>query len=220
MTRIGREPFGVVLLGVIAGGLVGFALWRFVQAAQDPDGRGSDLKGWTLRAGYAFSGLVHCALAWGAARLALGLSRGVTSEQSQEEWTAWLMSFPFGVWLVGLVGAGIVAFGIGQFVLAYRARFMLEYQLFEMSEREVRWSKRMGQFGNAARGVVFVIVGGFLIGAAWHTNPAEATGLGGALDALARQPFGPWLMGATALGWAAYGIFCFTRARYRYFEVE
>jgi hypothetical protein len=39
--------------------------------------------------------------------------------------------------------------------------------------------------------------------------------LGGALDALARQPYGPWLLGTVAIGLIAYGIYEFVKARYR-----
>src|SRR5687768_8000821 len=40
-----EAPFGRLLLGLIAAGLVGYALWRFLQAALDTDNEGSDLKG-------------------------------------------------------------------------------------------------------------------------------------------------------------------------------
>ncbi len=67
----------------------------------------------------------------------------------------------------------------------------------------------------AARGVVFGIVGGFLLLAALRTSPGEARGVGGALKALQQQPFGPWLLGVVALGLIAYGIFELVKARYR-----
>ena len=60
-----------------------------------------------------------------------------------------------------------------------------------------------------------VLIGGFLIGAALHANPAEAIGLDGALAALAAQPFGPYLLGLVAAGLAAYGLFALVEARYR-----
>ena len=50
---IEEAPFGQVLLGVVAVGLVGYVLWRSIQAVADPDGEGTDLKGVVKRIGYA-----------------------------------------------------------------------------------------------------------------------------------------------------------------------
>ena len=83
------------------------------------------------------------------------------------------------------------------------------------ARRAVVWVSR---FGQAARGVVFGMIGLFFILAAWRYNPAEAKGLAGALEALRRQPFGPWLLALVALGLIAYGIYQFVKARYRRIE--
>ena len=62
--------------------------------------------------------------------------------------------------------------------------------------------------------VVFGIVALFLIVAALRRNPNKAKGLGGALQQLAQEPFGP-LLAAVALGLMTYGVFSFAEARYR-----
>ena len=84
-----------------------------------------------------------------------------------------------------------------------------------MSAPEKTWATRMGRFGLAARGVVFAVIGFFLIQAARSSNASQVRGLGGALAALASQPYGPWLLGLVALGLVAYGIYNFVQARYR-----
>jgi hypothetical protein len=66
-----------------------------------------------------------------------------------------------------------------------------------------------------ARGLVFAIVGVFLVNAAIEADPGEARGLGGALRALQAQPFGRVLFGITALGLFAFGIFQLVIAYYR-----
>src|SRR5688500_2053345 len=45
------QPFGQLLLFVVAAGLFGYAAWLVLAAALDPEGRGSDLKGWLKRIG-------------------------------------------------------------------------------------------------------------------------------------------------------------------------
>jgi hypothetical protein len=87
-----------------------------------------------------------------------------------------------------------------------------------MSLREKRWTTHAGRLGYAARGAVFGVIGVFLIQAALQTDPDAARGLGGALGTLARQPFGPYILGTVAVGLAAYGVFMFVTARYRRIE--
>jgi H+/Cl- antiporter ClcA len=63
--------------------------------------------------------------------------------------------------------------------------------------------------------VVFLIMGGFLVVAAWQSRAAQAKGLGGALEALEAQPFGWVLLAVTAAGLFAFGVFSFVEAFYR-----
>ncbi|MBD0346358.1 MAG: DUF1206 domain-containing protein, partial [Coleofasciculus sp. Co-bin14] len=49
--------------------------------------------------------------------------------------------------------------------------------------------------------------GFFLIQAAHQSNSNQVRGLEGALDSLARQPYGLWLLGIVAIGLIAYGVY-------------
>ena len=170
------------------------------------------------RTGYAVSGLIHAALAFFAGRLALGMG-GSGGGDAAQAWTATLLAQPFGPWLAGGIGGVIISVGLGHFYTAYKARFMAEYNLRVMRAAEKQWAKRIGRFGLAARGVTFIIIGGFLISAAVQTDPHQTKGLDAALLTLAQQPYGSWLLGIVALGLVAYGVFCFSRARYCHFSV-
>jgi hypothetical protein len=66
---------------------------------------------------------------------------------------------------------------------------------------------------------VFIITGGFFFEAARRFNPDEVRGLSGALDELARQPFGSYLLAAVAFGLVLYGVYLFVEARYRDFRL-
>ena len=116
---------------------------------------------------------------------------------------------------MGIVGAGILATGLFQFYRAYDAKFMDKLKPGEMNPRERRWTRRAGRLGHAARDVVFLVIGVFLAQAALQSDPDEARDLGGALSALAAQPFGPYLLGLVAFGLVAFGLFMFVVARYR-----
>ena len=109
----------------------------------------------------------------------------------------------------------MLGYSLSQLYQAYEAQFREYLKLGEMSVREDTWITRIGRFGFAARGVVFAIVGIFLIQAGLRFDPSEATGLGGALKELLRPPFGPWLLGLVAFGLIAYGLFMLAIAHYR-----
>jgi hypothetical protein len=215
MSRIAEAPFGRSLLVVLAVGLLGYAIWQLVRAALDTEHKGTDAKGIFGRAIYAGIAVVYGGLAWSAFRLAMGSGQGQGSTERTQGWTAWLMSQPFGVWLVGLVGAAVVANGLFQLYRAFQSRLTDDLQLTDAGARHRDWVVRIGRAGYSARGIAFMMIGGFLIGAALHANPAEAIGLDGALAALAAQPFGPYLLGLVAAGLAAYGVFALVEARYR-----
>ena len=214
---IEEAPFGQVLLGVVAAGLVGYVLWRSIQVVADPDGEGTDAKGVAKRIGYAGSALLHAGLAFTAANLAAGA--GGDFGASAEEWTGWVLSLPFGWLLAAAVGAGIVGVGLYQIYEAYHAEFKKYLKLGALSNGEDGWIEHGGRFGVAARGVVFVIAGVFLVLAALRSDEQEVRGPGGALSALLEQPFfGNLLLGIVAVGLVAYGLLMVAVARYRSIE--
>jgi hypothetical protein len=212
LAEIGEAPFGRFLLTVMAVGIVGYALWRFLQALMDTENNGTDGKGIFKRTTYFIIGWVHVGLAISA----FALVRGEHPEANPAQaWTARLLSQPFGQWLVGIVGTIIIIYGGIQFHRAYSLSFCDKLELKKMSPMERKWATRLGRMGYAARGVVFWIVGIFLIVAAIYVDPKQARGLDGALATLAEQPWGPALLGVVAAGLVAHGIFMFVQARYR-----
>lgn len=208
-----QGPFGAVLVGVVAVGLAGYVLWRFAQALVDPEHKGTGVKGIILRSGYIVSGAIFAKLVFEAVEDIVEWSN--SPHLTPEDWTAFVLAQPLGRWLVGIVGALVIGFGLFEFYAAYTARFLQKFDLNTMNERGKRWMKWFGQFGLAARGVVFTIIGVFLIQAALQANAEQAAGLRETLHQLAGQPFGPWVLGAVALGLIAYGVYQLAEARYR-----
>lgn len=203
-----------LLLVLIAIGLFGYALWRFVQGILDPENKGRDPKGLVKRGAMVASGVVYAGLALLAFRLISG-SGGGAGAGGEGSTTATLLSLPFGRALVILAGIGVIVSALYQIYEAYTKKFQRRMKTGEMSPEEQRMALRTGQLGLASRGIAFLITGWFLIQAALRYDPSQARGLGGALETLARQPYGPWLLGIVALGLVAYGAYSFLQARYR-----
>lgn len=217
LLEIAQEPFGRFLLGLIAIGLLGYVVWRIVQAVMDPENKGSDAEGMMKRIGYASSALIYGMLAFFAARVALGSSSG--GGGNRQTWTAELLSQSWGQWALGILGVIVIGTAVYFFVKAYRASFMDRLKTAEMSATERTWTKRLGRWGIGARGVIYVIMGWFFIDAARSASAGEVKGLAGALQTLAGQPYGVWLLAIVAAGLVAYGVYCFARARYRTIQV-
>jgi len=214
--RIMEMPFGSWLLGAVAVGLLGYTIWRVVQALLDTEHKGSELKGLWARGSYLLSAAIYATLTLAAVRLLIdaGAESG-NAEGSTQDWTARLLEQPFGPWLVALVGLGLIGSAGFQLIRAGTADFRNRLQTSSMSPREQDVAVWAGRFGHIARGATFATMGFFLVLAAFRQNPGEAKGLAGALNSLAEQPYGPLLLGAVATGLALYGVYMFIEARYR-----
>ena len=219
LSAIVTQPFGKFLLSLVAIGLIGYSLWRFIQAIKDPEHKGTKPKGLAQRIGYAANGFIYGSLALSAIRIVIGSGSGGNSNSTQD-WTGKLLSQPFGQWLVGTIGAAVIGLGFYQLYKAYKAKFRKEMDLSQVSNVQQNWIIAIGRFGLAARGVVFCIIGFFLIQAARQYDPSEVRGLGEALQVLQQQPYGPWLLGIVALGLVAYGIYMIIQGRYRHLNTQ
>lgn len=201
------------LLWLLALGLFGYTLWRVVQGVLDPENKGSDAKGLAVRAGMVISGIIYGSLALAAVRIASGSGDGGSG--GTQGFTADLMTKPFGRWLVAIAGLCVIGSGLNQIWQGWTEKFRKKLQLQQMDAKEQQIALRTGKVGLIARGVVFLMSGWFLIQAALRFDPNESQGLGGALEALARQPSGAWLLGLVALGLIAFGAYSILLARYR-----
>jgi hypothetical protein len=215
LQTIEDQPFGKFALATTAFGLVGYVVWRLLQAMADTDEKGSELKGILIRIGYATSGLAYAGLALTAAKILIDIGDTDSTTEVQQHWTACVLAVPAGRVLIGLVGLSVIGFGLYQIYKGLRAKFRKRLKLGQMSFAKKTWATLSGRIGYSARGVVFCVVGAFLVRAALNYNPSEARGIDGVLDALARPPFGPWMMGVVAAGLTLYGIYMLVESRYR-----
>ena len=208
-------PFGAVIVGLIAVGLAGFALWRLVEGATDADRRGRSAKALAVRGAHLISAAIYAGLAVTAGQLAFGIGRASAGGDGVRDWTAWLLRQPLGAWLVGLLALGVAAAGIAYAAKAWKGSVTDRLSLPRGGEA---WAKPVGRFGYAARAVVFLIIAGFLAAAAWTQGPSEAHGLSGAFAALRAQPYGWVLLAVVAAGHFAFGAFGLIQARYRHID--
>lgn len=214
LTEIHAQPFGKVLLGLMAIGLAGYAVWRFVEAILDPEHRGHGATGALKRVGKFGNGLLHTALVVYAVGVLTGMALG-DPDDGTKSWTGRILSWDLGAWLVGAVGIGIIVFAIVQAKKAWSCDLDKHLDLGKLRDGARRAVVQLSRFGIAARAFVFALVGAFLVSAAFRSDPNRAKGLGDTLAAVRAWTFGGAVLGVVAVGLIAYGVYELVEARYR-----
>jgi hypothetical protein len=209
-----RQPFGRLLVLLVAAGFGGYAVWRFVEAAVGPAGEADSAKARAKRVGYFLRSGLYAFLFASAVKLFVWSNAAAPSDP-ERDWTARVLDWPLGTWLVQ--AAGLVAIGAGLYIgwRGVSGKFGKRLKSLEMGPAVRVWVLAAGTVGNVARMWVALMIGVFLIVAARTHDPSQAVGIDGALLRLAARPYGPALLVAVAVGLAAYGMFSFAEARYR-----
>ncbi|WP_106640737.1 DUF1206 domain-containing protein [Allosphingosinicella vermicomposti] len=198
---------GRAILGLMALGFAGYAIWRLSEAVIDSEGNGKDAKGWAVRIGGAVSGLVHLGLGFYALMLALHMSAGDGGGAGAEKGAATALSLPGGPVLLTIAAIALAGTSLYQMVKAVRLRFLDHLDHEAAHQAWVMW---IGRAGYSARGVVFLIMGWFLWRAAQSARAEQAGDMGQALALLPAT-----LQWIVAAGLLLFGLFSFVEARYR-----
>lgn len=208
---LAQHPLGRLLLAVVAAGLAGAAIWQALEAAVGhTSAEGARRVGQRLgSAGRAFA---YGFLAFSAAKVVFAPARsGGAGEKEQTAGS--LLALPAGPFLVGAIGVGVVAFGVGLGWYGLTRRF--ERHLHKASASTRGTLRTLGVVGYPAKGVAYAVAGVLVVTAAVQYDPSDSRGLDAALRTLPAQPGGHWLLLAVAVGIAAYGLFAIAQSRYR-----
>lgn len=211
---LAQHSFGKFVLVVLAFGFAAYAVWRFAQAFFDKNNEGDGAKGLAKRAGYFGRGAIYAGLTYSTIKILSG-SAEQSQNQKAHKTAATVLSWPAGKWIVGAAGLVLIGVGIWNGYRGLEKKFLKNWKTEKMGPTAQRWGTRSGVVGLSARMVVFALIGIFVVKAAYDYNPREAIGLDGALQKLASQSYGSWLLGIVAAGLLAYAVFCFFEARYR-----
>ena len=211
LKTIAQQPFGEVLLILVAIGLAGYSLWRLAHALLGHGPERSD-SGFDRVAAFG-SGIAYGIVYAIAVEILLGSAGGTSGHTSKA--TAGVLGWPGGTWLVGFAGAAFVGVALYQGYRGLTQDFLKDAKTSEMSVTTRKCYKAVAVFGHLARMVVFGLVGVFLIKAAIEFDPNKAVGLDGALAKLADQAYGSALLGVVAAGLVAFALYSLADVRYR-----
>ncbi len=199
-----REGGGQFLLGVMAAGLAAYGIWRLSDAAFDLERHGSDRRGVFERLGAGASGVVHLFFSWQSVRLMRGVA---LSGDGTQEGAQTALQMPGGWALVIVGGIILLAVAAVQLMKAVKGSFL---RYIDPSIARRPWVQWCGRAGYAARGLVFLISGYFLVRAGMEGQADEAGGMARVLAWLS-SPFDVII----SAGLLAFGLFTLVEARYR-----
>jgi hypothetical protein len=203
------QPFGGALLVVLAVAFAAHAVFRVLEGTVGRRDEDDDGKRWLKRTWSLCRAAVYFFLAGSTVKLLLS---GGGNENASKP-TAQVMGWPAGRWLVGAVGVGVVVAGLVMIVRGVREDFTDKLKMPGGAMRGV--VEKVGTAGLAGRGLVYALVGGFLVQAAATFDPQKAKGLDASLKTLARQPYGTVLLWAAVAALLSVAAWSFLEARYR-----
>ena len=211
LKTLADQPFGRILLWLVAIGLVALALWQASEAIWGHRNRGGAERVRKQVTSGAMA-VIYVALGFSAASVALG--SGSSSTQSQKQATSGVLAWPGGRVIVVLAGLIIIGVGVANVVKGVKKSFAEEIDTSSMSAVARESVARLGQVGYIAKGVALGLVGG-LLSYATLTFDRQKQGLDGAMQTILAQPLGRFLLTAAALGFVAFGVFAILQSRYR-----
>jgi hypothetical protein len=159
-----------------------------------------------MRGGFLVSAFGYAVLVLPTFRYITGTSQTNNGSQTQKFFAS-IMSMPWGRWAIGILGLAVLAGGLYQIYLGFKAGFDRQFQIYALTPQELKLATNIGRFGTSARGLVLAIVGGLICLSAYQANPGQPVGIDTALATLLHQPYGIWLLGIVAVGLMAFGVY-------------
>ncbi|MEO0769266.1 MAG: DUF1206 domain-containing protein [Cyanobacteria bacterium J06649_4] len=205
LRRVAAQPFGQGLLLLLCISLVGYVVWRFLQAVLDPEHNGCDSKDVVRRISYACSGVAYAGLAFSAIEI-LSLDDNGDSGEAAGQLALAVMTKPFGRWIVAAGGLLFVGIGGYYFYRALKAAFRKRFKRHYMSDTEKTWATIVGRVGIAARGVVYAVIGCYGVRAALKFDPEMIKTTEDVFSLFENNATDEWILATLGIGFIAYGL--------------
>jgi hypothetical protein len=132
---------------------------------------------------------------------------GHASGEEQRKAVGTVLDWPGGKLIIMLIGVSVIGAGLWHLSRAVTRNFLDDLDLGRRSERSRVTITVLGCVGFLARGVVFCMVGWFLIESALDDDPNHTGGLDEALRRLSDSDHGPGLLRVMAIGLLVFGVY-------------
>ena len=215
LQTVASGPGGRTLLWTIGLGMLALALWQAGEVLLWWRGlldRAHRIRTAVVITKCLAKALVYAVLGGTALLFAVGLE--YEADERLQDLTDDTLDIPGGTAMVVAVAVAVIAVGIYTLIRGITGGFMRDIDLPAAPDRWEPLIEHVGRVGYVAKGIAFGLVGVLLWQAAMSADVSAATGLDGAMTAIAGVAAGPWLLTAVAVGFAAFGVYALARARY------
>ena len=215
LQTVADGPAGHALLWTIGLGMLALALWQAGEVLLWWRGlldRAHRARTALVIAKCLAKAVVYAVLGVTALLFAVGLE--YEADDRLQDLTDETLEIPGGSVMVAVAAVGVVAVGLYTLVRGITGGFMRDIDLPAAPDRWEPLIEHVGRVGYVAKGIAFGLVGVLLWRAALSEDVTSATGLDGAMTAIAGVSAGPWLLTAVAAGFLAFGVYALARARY------
>lgn len=217
LQKVVAQPFGQVLLGIVVIGLVGYVVWRAIQALGDTDKHGTDPKGLAIRAGLIASALTYTFLAiYAMSLLGVSLAGGSGGGGGVHEKLAGFIGLNWASAVLAVTFAGVA---IAHFVKVAKRGYEKHYVA---DQETMRFVHPIAMTGLTARGITLLVIA-FLFASkifAGGHHSAGSPGLEAALSFIRGLPAGSILLCAIGIGLVLFAVYSLTEAVWRQINVE
>lgn len=215
LQTVADGPGGGMLLWAIGLGMLSLALWQAGEVLLWWHGlldRSHRLRTAVVCTKCLAKAAVYGVL--GVTALLFAVGAGYQADERLQELTDETLLIPGGAALIVAVALGVIAVGLYLLVRGFTGGFMRDIDLPAAPDRWEPLIEAIGRVGYVAKGIAFGLVGVLLWRAAASADVTTATGLDGAMTAIAGVSAGPWLLTGIAAGFASFGVYALARARY------
>ena len=204
--NLAHQPFGRVLVGIVALGLLAHFGWRMMLTVRGEPGDDEDGGSVAKRVANVARAAVYASFTYAAVKLALG-SGSSGGGKTEKESTSTVLGWPGGRVLVVVAGLCVIGSGVWNGYKAVTHKFDDNLDLSRLDQAKANGVKAVGTAGYLARGVSFALIGWFLLQAGLDENSGKTKGLDGALRSLADSGNGRLALFVVALGLVLFGAF-------------
>ncbi|MEO9526252.1 MAG: DUF1206 domain-containing protein, partial [Roseibium sp.] len=213
------QPFGIVLIGIMACGLAGFSAWRLIQAVMDADNHGHAPRALVVRLALLTSAATYATLAVTALTLAVSLPGSGGSGQTSLGVLDAIVHFAGVRVFATLLSLLFLGIALAHWWKVLTGKYSRH---FDEDEAPMRLVHAASVLGLGARGVVFALLAAMV----WlgiegaPSSPSEIPGTQEALRYIQQLPYGQPLLFALAVGLMIFAGYSFIEARWRKVDVS
>jgi hypothetical protein len=198
--------FGNILLGFTIIGLLGYAIWSFIRAGLDLLVPQVPHMKFITRVGYIFSACSYILLIFPTlGMMFLPIHKHRLSPINQLLLT--LLDIPFGRFALILIGMATMLGGIMQMHKAIRADDPSDFWSEETHDHIQKPFMFFARIGTSVRGLVFSLIGYFILLAGMYINPADIKGIDGVIDVINEMHYGYIFLLFIGIGLVFFGVY-------------